>query len=296
MCEKGQCPPGSDVGFCEVDVERQCGSTGYRKRMLLSDCGGHATPYHSHAKLRCEYNETAAGHSTVAAILFDGRGLYGKYEATGVLPTDLDACGGHYGYTPESIVGNNVYPASTTQVYHYHVQEQAPFVAACYGPVASVTVAKALFSSCTPTGNTCTSVNNCRPGDLYSVCTSAGHADYILDCPVFSAAVGEESNQIVPTSDCPYCVGGITCNDTMCTGCGRSTLVVPAPQSSSPTTTSTSGLSSQTVGAIAGGTVAGAVLLTSLAALYCWKTGGCRKKEEAGVAPVVSESAVKGVV
>ena len=268
LCDNGQCPPGSDVEFCGFDIERQCGSDGFRSEMLLSDCGGHATPWHYHTALACAYDPTAAGHSSLAAVILDGRGLYGKYESTGVLPTDLDACGGHFGYTPESTIGSNVYPASTTQVYHYHVQDQAPFTIGCLGPVTSLAQAKALYPSCSATGKNCTSIKDCSAGDLYNSCTSAGFASYVLDCPVFSnAPTGELFNQITPTLECPYCVGNITCEGTVC-GCG----VTAAP--AQPTSI---GLSSETVAAIAGGTVAGAVLLTGAAALYFYKTGGWKK-------------------
>jgi len=48
-----------------------------------------------------------------------------------VAPTDLDACGAHYGITPDS---NGVL------IYHHHVQDKAPFAVGCYGPNADLSV------------------------------------------------------------------------------------------------------------------------------------------------------------
>ena len=53
--------------------------------------------YHYHMDLVCDYNLTAAGHSTLVGVMLDGRGLYGRYETFGAIPMDLDMCGGHVG-------------------------------------------------------------------------------------------------------------------------------------------------------------------------------------------------------
>jgi hypothetical protein len=57
--------------------------------------------------------------------------LYGKYEihnptdpSKSILP-ELDACNGHFGFTPES---------PNRAVYHYHTTDHAPFTFGCYGP------------------------------------------------------------------------------------------------------------------------------------------------------------------
>jgi len=42
----------------------------------------------------------------------DGFLLYGRREADGSYPTDLDASGGHFGTTPHS---------DGVEIYHYHV-------------------------------------------------------------------------------------------------------------------------------------------------------------------------------
>ena len=74
-------------------------------------CGGHANTYHNHYDLSCDYDKTSAGHSPLIAIALDGRGVYGVFEGAGAAPTDLDACGGHVGDVPETIVGSDTYPA-----------------------------------------------------------------------------------------------------------------------------------------------------------------------------------------
>jgi hypothetical protein len=61
--------------------------------------------------------------------------LYGKWEdySTGLLPT-LDACGGHFGPTPDS---------GDEWIYHNHVQDGPPFTFGCYGPTADQKCASA---------------------------------------------------------------------------------------------------------------------------------------------------------
>jgi hypothetical protein len=46
------------------------------------------------------------------------------YESPNAMPTDLDACGGHYGPVPATTLSDGtVYPAASN-VYHYHVQHR----------------------------------------------------------------------------------------------------------------------------------------------------------------------------
>ena len=84
--------------------------------------------YHFHQNFTQLYSLAAEGHSTQigesAPTAVDVMPLYGMFEDTNKLPL-LDACGGHYGYTPDSL---------TTSVYHHHVQERAPFAFGCFGP------------------------------------------------------------------------------------------------------------------------------------------------------------------
>lgn len=69
----------------------------------------------------CEYaSSSTTGHSPLVSVMLDGRGAYGLYEAAGgVKPTDLDACGGHFGPVPATVFENVTYPAAAN-VYHYH--------------------------------------------------------------------------------------------------------------------------------------------------------------------------------
>ena len=63
------------------------------------------------------------GHSTKVGEALDGKSIYGKWGDTGALPL-LDACSAHFGATPDS----------TSEIYHYHVQDAPPFVVGCFGP------------------------------------------------------------------------------------------------------------------------------------------------------------------
>ena len=74
----------------------------------MSDCGGHAAPWHYHTSLICALNSSTTfaslaaqtGHSPITGVMLDGRGLYGPFETSSAAPTNLDACNGHYGPVP----------------------------------------------------------------------------------------------------------------------------------------------------------------------------------------------------
>ena len=135
---------------------------------LLDECGGHAG-YHFHERLKCLYPSTGS-HSTKVGEALDGTALYGKWEDADnkVLP-QLDACGGHFGVTPDS---NGI------SVYHYHVQDAAPFTFGCLGPNKD---------------NSLVTVQQCRDfypacdGDTVELTTKDGTVDYDLWCPCFDA-------------------------------------------------------------------------------------------------------------
>ena len=161
---------------------------------ILNDCGGHANPFHYHERFTCLYSTDAATqHSTRAATMLDDKGLYGKWEdeANAMLP-ELDACGGHFGVTPDS---NGVI------VYHYHVQERAPFSAGCFGPaidpdgdevMVTIATCRAFHSdlcdgadtiSLTSYSGTCAAgAGNCPANDVFTI------ASYDPDCPCFDGA------------------------------------------------------------------------------------------------------------
>ena len=130
---------------------------------------GHTQDYHFHQKLVCLFDAAASGHSTKVGETVDGGFIYGKFENTNEEPL-RDACGGHYGFTPES---------PTVAVYHYHVQDAAPFTVGCFGPnddgsMVTVQECRNFYSEC--------------DGVLDTLITKAGTISYDYDCPCWDAA------------------------------------------------------------------------------------------------------------
>lgn len=76
-------------------------------------CGGHPQmqgAYHHHAEpLSISYDD-----DHLIGAMRDGYAIYGRKDADGTYPADLDTFGGHTGTTPDS----------ATAVYHYHLSEQ----------------------------------------------------------------------------------------------------------------------------------------------------------------------------
>lgn len=156
-------PGGIDTLVAEKMAAYECGLD-ESAVSILDDCGGHATPYHYHEKMGCLYSaDPSTQHSTRIGTALDGNGIYGKYIDGGVAPTDLDACGGRYGITPDS---------NGKTVYYYVVQDVAPFTVGCFGPVSSVDECRALYSSC-------------GDGDEMTITTASGTMQYDPDCPCF---------------------------------------------------------------------------------------------------------------
>jgi len=167
---------GVNVKLAEAECAHACSVTlprfeGGQYYGFLDDCGGH-TQYHFHRRLSCLYSESG-NHSPK---LGEGsntnkNALYGKWEdyAARSLP-QLDACGGHYGVTPDS---------SGATVYHHHVQEDPPFTYGCFGPnedgsLVSVAQCRALYSEC--------------DGTLTDHTTSEGTIQYDAFCPCYDAS------------------------------------------------------------------------------------------------------------
>jgi hypothetical protein len=76
-------------------------------------CGGHpqmAGLYHDHS----EPYSISYDDDHLIGVMRDGYPIYGRKDADGAYPTDLDSFGGHTGVTPDS----------TTATYHYHLNEQ----------------------------------------------------------------------------------------------------------------------------------------------------------------------------
>ncbi|KAL1496555.1 hypothetical protein AB1Y20_014161 [Prymnesium parvum] len=181
---------GIDTATAEDLIAHQCSITlprveGDNYISLLDECGGHTNEYHFHQRMSCLYAESG-GHSTKVGVGLDNRGLYGKWEDySSLLLPALDACGAHFGVTPDS---------NGEVVYHYHTQDLSPFTIGCYGPsstggLVSLAECKALYSG----------TNGCGGADIVALTTaSRGTIQYDRWCPCFDAwnsNVGDGSNQ-----------------------------------------------------------------------------------------------------
>ena len=136
---------GKDIGLAERETAYKCNIEFPRVEGdtyigVVGKCGGHTHDYHFHRSFSCVYKEEG-GHSTAVGNIGDHR-IYGKWEdySKKLLPL-LDACGGHWGPTPDC-----------EWCYHYHVQDKAPFTVGCMGPAAdgglvSINTCRALYGS-----------------------------------------------------------------------------------------------------------------------------------------------------
>ena len=162
---------GLDLGTATAKVASACGVelpriSGGEYVGIVGSCGGHTGDYHFHGGFEC-FESGSGTHSTKVGEA--GRwNVYGRFEdyAGGKYPY-LDACGGHFGTTPDS---------PSTSVYHYHIQRDAPFTLGCHGPNNSgglVTVAqcRALYTACSGSTSTFT-INGTT-------------VTYMRDCPCF---------------------------------------------------------------------------------------------------------------
>eukprot|EP00966_Prymnesium_polylepis_P280268 6475868-Prymnesium_polylepis.1 len=185
-CQQGGVVAGGiDTQLAEQMLAHQCNVTlpryeGTSYVSLLDSCGGHKNEYHFHERLDCLYAESGA-HSTQVAVGLEGTKIYGRWEDYDVytLPA-LDACGAHFGVTPDS---------NGAEIYHFHVQEFAPFTVGCYGPNAQgelVTVeeCRALYSGC-------------GDSDTTNLATPSGDVAYDPWCPCFDS---DWSNVIMDAS------------------------------------------------------------------------------------------------
>jgi len=138
---------GLDISIAEKKVAHACNVelprvVGNNYIGIVGLCGGHTKDYHFHRSLECLYTQTG-GHSPAVGNVAQYK-LFGKREdfANSKLPL-LDARGAHFGPTPDS---------NGASVYHYHVQDSAPFTVGCVGPTAdnklvSVAACRALDST-----------------------------------------------------------------------------------------------------------------------------------------------------
>ena len=164
---------GLDLGYEHAKLASVCGVTlprisGTTWIGLLGQCGGHTGNYHFHMGFEC-FETNSGTHSSKLGVAGNWN-VYGKYEDyTAQQYPYLDACGGHFGFTPDS---------PSASVYHYHVQMQAPFTLGCHGPNSAgglVTVGQcmALYPECNANPTTET-----WGGTTYT---------YRRDCPCFDA-------------------------------------------------------------------------------------------------------------
>jgi hypothetical protein len=199
-------------------AEATCGTSAVTRSLFLSDCGGHASPWHYHTSLNCAINSSytwltlaaASGHSPIAGVMLDGRGLYGPYESAGARPSNLDACGGHTGPVPAysaTINGAAVTVPAASSVYHYHVQSGGPFTIGCFGPVASVAAAKVLYpAGCGGASGACSAAaqlsGGCGSGYTWTACTSKGAlTGYLLpwdQLAIWAITVGSNMARATP--------------------------------------------------------------------------------------------------
>ena len=107
----------------------------------LDVCGGHIDPggwYHLHAvsndvnsvydKLKVDANCALEQQpSALFAYAFDGYAIYGRQEADGSTPENLDECHGHIGSTVES----------DSDIYHYHSSDSFPNLPPCLTGVSA---------------------------------------------------------------------------------------------------------------------------------------------------------------
>lgn len=210
---------GTDVGAAEASIAKKCGislprleGTSVQSSKwigIVGSCGGHTgafhelmtkeyNPYlsfHFHRSMSCLYKETGA-HSTAVGEVAQWQ-MYGKWEdyANKKLPY-LDACGGHFGVTPDS---------NAATVYHYHVQGRPPYTVGCHGPTADnklvgVAACRSLYTECS------------NPPS--AITTPTGTRSYVRFCPCYDVT---GSNWGTPkellafnTSDISYIDGSTT--------------------------------------------------------------------------------------
>lgn len=228
-------------------VALQCGVTlprvsGNDYIGLMWSCGAHSPPnqakctsppgslsgysacvnpaYHFHQNFSCLYSLSATGHSTKVGVTTASavtvRPIYGKYESTNTLPTDLDACSGHFGTTPDS---------PTTAIYHHHVQDKPPFAVGCYGPNANgglVTLAE------------CRSYySTCGDSDVATIATTKGSFQYDKWCPCFDSTTG---SNVLTTNGAPSAIPSPAI--TVAPSNSRAPSFSNAPVASSPSSSS----------------------------------------------------------
>lgn len=262
---------GWDTRFAQGQCAGQCGVTlprweSGRYYGFADTCGGH-TQYHFHQNMNCTgWATETSGHSARIGVGTDSAStpLYGAYESYPNMPS-LDACGGHFGTTPES---------PSTPVYHNHVQEHPPFTYGCYGPNAQgglVTIAQCRAINSAVCGTDSTSVT--------TVATDHGSVDYDVYCPCFDGSAngynGAGVNTFLGTAELPV-IGGETYRTTGLFGAApASPSTPPSSPSPPPSPSSPAEVSGGCGGGCVGGIVGGCFVPALLFIL--WMSGAFSK-------------------
>lgn len=124
--------------------------------------------------------------------------MYHTKITGGIVPTDLDACGGRVGITPDS---NN------TTIYYYVITNQPPFTLGCFGSVESYPVSLQQCRDLYP--------DNCNDEKAFCVETDFGSGLYNLGCPCYDRET--RSNVLVPEGVPGYLEDGVS----MGKNCGK---------------------------------------------------------------------------
>lgn len=98
-------------GVALFDNQAAPGDDIFRESGSFDECQGHPQQqgmYHYHS----EPYALSSDDARLIGVLRDGYFVYGRRDADGSVPTDLDAAGGHVGTTPDS---------PSTPVYHHHL-------------------------------------------------------------------------------------------------------------------------------------------------------------------------------
>ena len=223
---------------CSIELPRIDGS---QYISLLDECGGHTHEYHFHENMSCLYAKSSGQHSPAigaeaARAVPDSQQfmLYGKYEnfkfSDAELPL-LDACGGHFGVTPDS---------NGDKVYHYHVQDKAPFTFGCFGPDVDSDGNAALVSLAK-----CRSLySGCGDGDVSTITRHQGavgkglgaiQVEYDFWCPCYDADGSNVGNKelpaVVKAGGAPLPALPISSGDTFVSIQTATAVAQPAPKS-----------------------------------------------------------------
>ena len=223
---------------------------------------------HFHGDVACEYAPNAAGstlvstlvkstatttgHSALVGISMDGFGIYGAYESSGAVPTNLDACHAHTGTVPGT-VSSAIAPTSTSgtafgisglassSVRHYHLSSTFPYTIGCYSPTTVTYAGCQAFTKNSVFCNTYLPVYTSTGALFYwdDWCPCATNSSYEGGLPM--AAVGTLPSTLYSTAKCystSYITGsGVSSPPTTTTG---ATTCVSLTGTSATTTLSTS--------------------------------------------------------